>query len=94
MHVKRKIIGACQAGHGTEINVLYSRVDKKGRIHSSVFLFPSPFAGAIEGSVLRRLILFFFSMVAYGKQKTLNYQQKNLFFPVRNSEISLVNLSK
>lgn len=43
----------------------------KGRkwIQSSLLFPPSPFAGKMDGSVLRRLILFFFSMVACSQEE-------------------------
>ena len=41
-------------------------------IQSSLLLPPSPFAGKMEGSVFRRLILFFFSMVACGQEERGN----------------------
>jgi hypothetical protein len=46
----------------------------KGRkgIQSSLLLPPSPFAGKMVGSVFRRLILFFFSMVACGQEERGN----------------------
>jgi len=37
--------------------------------YSSVLLPPSPLAGRIDGSVLRRLILLFFNMVAWSEQR-------------------------
>lgn len=55
------------------INV-YKKQKRKGerKVYSSELLFPSPLAGSMFGSVLRRLILFFFSIVACGLLQILN----------------------
>lgn len=54
------------------INV-YEKQKRKGerKVYSSELLFPSPLVGSMFGSVLRRLILFFFSIVACGLSQIL-----------------------
>jgi hypothetical protein len=56
--------------HDSQTPSLHQDVmEGQGRVQSSLLLPPSPFAGKMEGSVFRRLILFFFSMVACGQEE-------------------------